>query len=195
MKNPLVALAVQRLRSVLLHPTDVNVARRSALIPLNLCQSETMTHQLPPAWAVVTLLLQPVMLAERVFLHAHLAYANLEMMFLLRLSPLNLVSSHYTCFIYIPIHPMGTFPQRHLPGQLTFMKILWTHMLCHRRHPSLHKATMTASQIGRGIMLQDLHYPGHRVRLEARPAPAPSDDVSHGALPRLAYMTMRKRAT
>jgi hypothetical protein len=140
--------------------------------------------------------MQPLLLAEQVFLLAHLPYANPELMMSLpRLFPLNLVSSHYARFIYVPIHPMGSFPQRHLPGQLTSMKILWTHMLSHRRHPSLDKAITIASQIGHGIMLQDPHYPGHRVRSEARPALAPSGDVSRGALLRRAYMTMRKRAT
>jgi hypothetical protein len=155
-----------------------------------------MTHQLPPSWAVAKLLLQPVVLAERVFLRAHLPYANPELMMSLpHLFPLNLVSSHDARFIYIPIHTMDSFPQRHLPGQLTFMKILWTHMLNRRRHPSLHKATTIASQIGRGIILLGPHYPGHRVRSEARPALAPSGDVLHGARSRRAYTTMRKRAT
>jgi len=72
------------------------------------------------------------------------------------------------------------------------MITLWIHILSHLRHPSLDKATTTASQIGRGIMLQDLHCPGHRVRTEARPALAPSNDVSHGALSRRAYTTMKR---
>lgn len=171
----------------------VDVVRRSALI---LNPSETMTHLLLPSWAVARLLLQPLVLAERVFLRAHLPYANLELMMSLpHLFPLNLVSSHSARFIYIPTHSMGSFPQGHLPGQLTFMTILWTHILSRRRHPSLDKATMIASQIGRGITFQDLHYPGHRVRSEARVALAPSSDDSHVARSHRAYMTMTKRAT
>jgi hypothetical protein len=93
-----------------------------------------------------------------------------------------------------PDSPMGSFPQRHLPRQLTFMTTLWTHIGGHRHHPRLDKTTI-ASQIGRGIMFQDPHYPGHQVRSEARPALAPSNDVSRGARSRRAYMTKKKRAT
>jgi hypothetical protein len=54
--------------------------------------------------------MQPVVLAERVFLHAHLPYADLElMMSLRRLFPLNLVSGHYARFIYIAIHLWAHF--------------------------------------------------------------------------------------
>lgn len=97
-------------------------------------------------------------------------------------------------FIHIPIYPMCSFSQKRLPGQPTFMIILWTHILSHRRHPSLHKATAIASQIG-GIMLQDPQYLGHRVRSEVHPALAPSSGVSHGARLRQAYTTTTKRAT
>jgi hypothetical protein len=187
---------VQRLRSTLLHLTHVDVAQRSAPIALNLCQCETMTHLLPLSWAVAKLLLQPLVLAERVFLRAHLLCANPELMMSLpHLFPLNLVSSHCARFFYIPIDPMVSFPQRHLPGQLTFMIILWNHILSHRRRPSLVKTTTIASQIGRGIILQDPHYPAHRVRSEDRPALAPSSDVSHVARSHRAYTTRRKRAT
>jgi neutrophil factor 2 len=40
------------------------------------------------------------------------------------LCPLNLVSSHYACFIYIPIHLVGSFPQSHLPGTADFYENL-----------------------------------------------------------------------
>lgn len=194
MWSPLVALPVQRLQSML-RLTHVTVVRRSAAIPLNLRQPETMTHQLQPSWAVATLLMQSVVLAELAFLPVHFPYANLELMMSHpRLFPLNLVSSHCDRFIHIPIHLMGSFPQKRLPGQPTFMIILWTHILSHRRHPSLDKATAIVSQIG-GIILRDPQYPGHQVRSEAHPALAPSSDVSHGARLRQAYTTTMKRAT
>src|SRR5713226_4861825 len=84
----------------MLHPTHVNVARRSATMPFNVRRSEAMIHQLPLFLAVATL---PVVLVKRDFLREHSAYANSGLMMSLpRLYHPNLVSSRYARFVETP---------------------------------------------------------------------------------------------
>lgn len=195
MYNLLVPLPVPRLRSML-HPMHVNVSwvQQPAQIPLNLPHCKAMIHQL------LQLLRGPILLLEsavkQVFLFGHLPFANPGLMTSLpHPHPPNLVNSHSSHFILYILLTIDSFPQRHLRENPTFMTILWIHIINHLRRPRSHKPTVTASQIGHGIMWEVLHqhYPVHQVRSGAHPVLAHSSDVSLGARSCRAYYTMMMR--
>lgn len=195
MYNPLVPLLVQRRRSMLhLTPVNVSWAQQTAQIPLSPPHGEAVIHQLHPSLPAATLPSEPVELIK-VFLFEHLPSANPgPMMLLLHLHPPNLVNSHFAPFVLYSLFTVGSFPQRHLPGKPTFMKILWIHIVSHLRllrHPRFNP-TATESRCGHGIIREDLQYPVHRVRSGARAVLAHSDDVSHGGPCRVYTMMMRK---
>jgi len=122
-----------------------------------------------------TLPLEPVGLVKRVFLFEHSPCANLGLMMSLP-------------HLHLP-------NLSHLPGKLTFMKILWIHILNHLRHLRFLRPTASASQIGHEIIQEGLHYPVHRVRSGARAVLAHSSDESHGVRWRQVYTMRRRKVT
>lgn len=197
MYNLVVPLLVPRLRSTLyLTPVNVSWVQQPAQIPLNLPHCKAMIHQLLQLLRGPILLLESVGSVKQVFLFEHLPFASPGLMTSLpHPHPPNLVNSHSSHFILYILLTIDSFQQRHLRGNPTFMTILWIHILSHLRRPRFHKPTVTASQIGHGIMWAVLHqhYPVHQVRSGARPVLVHSSDVSLGARSCRVYYTMMMR--
>lgn len=111
MCNPLAPLLVLRLRSTLhLTPVNVSWAEQLAQIPLHPRHSGAMIHRRPLSLPAATLLLEPVVLVNRVFLCGHLLCANPGLMSLPHQHPPNLVSSHSAHFtLYILLTLLAHF--------------------------------------------------------------------------------------